>query len=145
MSILADLYQAVNTGQTLQQAIDAIIPGADLKFWERKLANYDPNAPRPKPHRSRRSSRKASSKRTFRADSVLALSTTQQAEVRARATTELVERVNNETDPETVEVTTPTGGYQILEVRRNYQIPGQLESRPILWQFGGQTIELEVA
>ncbi len=57
------------------------------------------------------------------------------------ATAELVDRVNQ---PDTVEVTTPTGERHVLEIRRDYHIPAQLESRPIVWQFGDQIIELEV-
>ncbi len=146
MTILSQLHRLVNSGHTLESAIDLVIPGADPTFWERKLATYDPNAPKPKRRRSRSRSRKTN-KRTFRASSVLTkttLSTTRQAEARAKATAELVKRVNDQADPETVEVTTPTGQHQILEIRRDYHIPTQLESRPILWQFGDQIIELEV-
>ena len=98
MSIISDLHTLVQTGLTLQEAIDQIIPGADPTFWASKVANYDPTAPKPKRKKSTRRSRK-SNKRTFQASQVLnqmSLSTAdQQAEQRGGAMADLVNRVNS--------------------------------------------------
>ena len=99
MNILADLHQKINSGLTLQEAIDQIIPGADPTFWAAKVANYDPTTPKPKRKKSRRKSSRKSSKRTFQASTVLAkmsLSTAEeQAEQRGGAMAEQLDQVNS--------------------------------------------------
>lgn len=148
-TILAQLHSLVNNeGMTVEQAVEQILPGADPKFWEHKLANYDPNAPKPKRRKRRRSStRRRPRKRTFRADAVLSRTTLSSAEEsreqEAEAMAELVKRVNRS---ETVEVIDRSGERRILEVSRQYRLKGELENRPILWRRpGGQVISLEVA
>ncbi len=95
MSIIAQLHQAINNGKTLAEAIDTIVPGADLAYWQKRLANYDPNAKPAKRKRSRSRSRKAT--RNFRASAVLARMTVTETEQRiGNAMAEQVTRVNNQ-------------------------------------------------
>ncbi len=95
MTIIAKLHAEVNSGKTLAEAIEQIIPGADLAYWQKRLANYDPNAKPAKRKRSSSRSRKAT--RNFRASTVLARMTITETEQRiGNAMAEQVNRVNNQ-------------------------------------------------
>jgi hypothetical protein len=84
--ILTQIQSLINLGSTLETAVEATIPGADVAFWQRLIDRQaSKNQAKPKrKNNSRSSSRRASKKSNYaKMQSVLAW-----------ATVELVERVN---------------------------------------------------
>lgn len=124
MSILSRLRQLISTGNTLQQAVDIVVPGADVAFWEAAV-NRSPEESKPK----RRSTRRAPARRRPGRTTLPATSATAQATERGRATVELVGRVNGHepdggnswgggpVDCQAILVNLP-GECRVLEVRR---------------------------
>ncbi|MCG3208595.1 MAG: hypothetical protein FOGNACKC_02206 [Anaerolineae bacterium] len=82
--ILAQIRSLINSGRTLAQAIETIVPGADVAYWQRQL-NRPAAAKKPKRKHSKRSSSRKPSKRFNYAAQVTA---------RGQAMAELVERAN---------------------------------------------------
>lgn len=93
MTITARLYALVQAGATVAEAVEQIVPDADVAFWERRLANYD-NPRKRKRRRSRRRRRRAG-KRTFQASQVLSRpGYFEQETARGRSLAELADRAN---------------------------------------------------
>lgn len=93
--ILTQILDLINVGQPLAQAVETVIPGADVATWERHIARAQtaPTKPQKKQQNRRRSS---GSRKTFAASSVLALSGFErQGRKQAEATVELIERKND--------------------------------------------------
>lgn len=85
-SILTQILSLINLGQSLPQAVETVVPGADVTYWQRQIARQDaPKQAKPKRKSSKRSYTPKPSKKSqyARMQSVL-----------ARSTAELVERVN---------------------------------------------------
>lgn len=89
MSIISDIYNLVNQGLGLSQAVEQIVPGADPGFWRKQLANYNPAQPASKKTARKSTPRPSRSKKSNYAKMQSAL---------GRATLELVERVNGQAD-----------------------------------------------
>lgn len=152
MTILTQLHEAVNSdGLTVSEAIDKIIPGADVAYWQRRLANYNPGEKTKKRKPRRRSGGK--NRRTFRASQVLSGAELQTYD-RHTATSELIARVND--TPTDGPQPDPQGGWQVIlngepvcwpddeeSARRIYHDIG-LPDEPIIWNVNGQTRLLEV-
>jgi hypothetical protein len=127
MSIISEIHSLVkNDGLTIEQAVEQRVPGADPKYWRKRLENYSPAAP-PKPRKKTKSRRSTyRSTRKWAAASILSTGSGffSQREARGRATAELVDRVNSKdqvdkdgSDTETIFLNSYSN-FQILEVVR---------------------------
>ena len=94
MSSISKIYELVNQdGLTIEQAIEQVVPGADVAQWENILKRYTPHKKPSKKSSSRRTHR---STKTWRASSVLSRpNALAQQDSRAQATAELVTRAND--------------------------------------------------
>jgi hypothetical protein len=102
-SILQQVTQLINTGSSLEQAIAAIIPGADLTIWQRRVAQAANPPKKAKKNSRRRSSGSGQpSKRTNYASQVLS---------RGYAMAELTTRANTRSI-----LVTANGQTSVLEV-----------------------------
>lgn len=95
MTITARIHALVQAGASVAEAVEQIVPGADVAFWTRRLANYRPG-PAPRRRRQRRRlRRRVVGKRTFRASQALARpGYFEQESTRGRSLAELVDRAN---------------------------------------------------
>lgn len=120
MSIVAELYTLVNVEKIpLAQAVEQIVPGADLAYWQKRLATYNPNACPSKRRKKQTRNTRRIQRTTFRADAVLARSSyASQQSGQNQASSQLVERVNEEpTEPEARQIPWFVNGHtRILEV-----------------------------
>lgn len=97
---VADLYDLVKQGMTLEAAVERLWPGADPACWRRRLARYEPQAePVTKPKRKRRRApARRVNKRTFKASQILGSMSIsakeRQDRATAKATGEAVDRAN---------------------------------------------------
>lgn len=115
MSSITEVIEKINAGIPIA---DAIPIGADVGYWQRMINNHTTSKSTPR-RKKRRTPQRRRTRRTFRADAVLARSsyTTQQTQ-QNQASSQLVERVNKE--------------------------PAKAEVREIIWFVNGQTRILEV-
>jgi hypothetical protein len=109
-SILQQVLQSINSGKSLDQAVESIIPGADLTLWQRRVAQAANPPKKSKKANSRPSTRSGRgrssgrpSKHTHYADQVLR---------RGYAMAELTERAKSRAI-----FITSNGDTKVLEVR----------------------------
>lgn len=82
--ILTQIQSLINLGSTLETAVEATVPGADVNFWQRQVDRAKQAKPKAKKQNKRTTSRKPSKRSNYaKMQSALAMSTL-----------ELVERVN---------------------------------------------------
>ena len=88
--ILTQLKDLINLGFTVEQAVLTVVPGADVSFWQRVIANEAAKQTNPKKTKkqTKRSGSRKPSKRSSYASMQSAL---------AWSTVELIERVNGGT------------------------------------------------
>jgi len=82
--ILQQILSLINLGQSLPQAVEAVVPGADVAYWQRQVARQE--APTPTKSKRKSSKRPATGKASKRFNYA--------AQVAGYAMAELVERVN---------------------------------------------------
>ncbi|MCG3208613.1 MAG: hypothetical protein FOGNACKC_02224 [Anaerolineae bacterium] len=96
--ILTQILNLINLGHPLAAAVEAVVPGADVAYWQRQL-NRPAAAKKSKRKNSKRSNSRKPSKRINYAAQVTA---------RGQAMAELVERANG-TESRSVLVNLPEG------------------------------------
>jgi hypothetical protein len=109
--ILTQILDLINTGQSVAQAVETVIPGADVATWERHIARAQTTPAPAKPQKKQQNRRRSSgSKKSFAASSVLALSGAErQGRKQAEATVELIERKNGDGESRAILVNLPAG------------------------------------
>lgn len=117
-TILQQILSLINNGSTLEQAVEATIPGADADYW-RKRIKREQSGQQPPKKSPKKSSSRPSRRRTLRTSVPFVPSSAErQAQRTGRATAELTRRVNEAADSETSAILLNIcGQFRILEVR----------------------------